>query len=95
LFGTPASNLARFVLPAASFAEKDGAFVNHAGLAQAIHWAVRPGIGIRTDGQVFLDLLQRKGLFHASTLRQELAAEMPFFAPLAKGDIGDLGIRLG
>src|SRR6516225_152878 len=92
LFGSPASNLARYVLPAASFAEKDGTFVNHAGLAQALHWAVRPGPGIRTDGQVFLDLLQRKGLFHASTLRQELASEVPFFAPLAKGDIGDLGI---
>jgi NADH-quinone oxidoreductase subunit G len=94
LFGTPASNLARYVLPAASFAEKDGTFVNQAGLAQAIHWAVRPGPGMRTDGQVFLDLLQRKGLFHAATLRQELASEVPFFAPLAKGDIGDLGIRI-
>ncbi|HMF17961.1 MAG TPA: molybdopterin-dependent oxidoreductase [Gemmataceae bacterium] len=94
LFGSPASNLARYVLPAASFAEKDGTLVNHAGLAQAIHWAVRPGTEMRTDGQVFLDLLQRKGLFHAETLRQELASEVPFFAPLAKGDIGDLGIRL-
>ena len=93
-FGSPASNLARYVLPAASFAEKDGTFVNHAGLAQAIHWAVRPGTEMRTDGQVFLDLLKRKGLFHAATLRQELASEVPFFAPLAKGDIGDLGIRL-
>src|SRR5262249_16925141 len=41
LFGTPASNRARYVLPASSFAEKDGTFVNHAGLAQALHWAVR------------------------------------------------------
>src|SRR5262249_52575732 len=41
LFATPASAAARYVLPAASFAEKDGTFVNHAGLAQAIHWAVR------------------------------------------------------
>jgi NADH-quinone oxidoreductase subunit G len=94
LFGSPASNLARYVVPAASFAEKDGTFVNHAGLAQALHWAVRPSPGIRTDGQVFLDLLQRKGLFHASTLRQELASEVPFFAPLAKGDLGEYGIRL-
>jgi NADH-quinone oxidoreductase subunit G len=94
LFASPASDLARYVLPAASFAEKDGTFVNHAGLAQAIHWAVRPGPEMRTDGQVFLDLLQRKGLFHGSTLRQELASEIPFFRWLAKGDIGDLGIRL-
>ena len=54
------------MLPAASFAEKDGTFVNHAGLAQAIHWAVRPPGECRTDGQVFLDLLERRGLVHAA-----------------------------
>ena len=57
-----------------SFAEKDGTFVNHAGLAQAIHWAVRPPGMLDTDGQVFLDLLERRGLMHAPTMRQELAA---------------------
>jgi NADH-quinone oxidoreductase subunit G len=93
LFATPASAQARYVLPAASFAEKDGTFVNHAGLAQAIHWAVRPPRGCRTDGQVFLDLMERRGLWHAPTLRSELAAEVPYFAPLA-ADPGEYGIRL-
>ncbi len=88
------SAAAKYVLPAASFAEKDGCFVNHAGLAQAIHWAVRPGANVRTDGQIFLDLLQRRGLLHAETLRQELAREVQFFAPLAAGNLGDQGIRL-
>ncbi len=88
------SESAKYILPAASFAEKDGCFVNHANLAQAIHWAVRPsGLG-RTDGQVFLDLLQRRGLLHAETLRQELAAEVPFFAPMKDGVLGDNGVRL-
>ncbi len=41
LFATPASDRATYILPAVSFAEKDGTFVNHAGLAQAIHWARR------------------------------------------------------
>src|SRR5262249_28167119 len=62
LFASPVSALAKYVLPAVSFAEKDGTFVNHAGLAQAVHWAVRPPRGARTDGQVFLDLLERRGL---------------------------------
>ena len=48
----------------------------------------------RTDGQVFLDLLERRGLVHAPTLRKELAAEVPYFAPLAGGDLGEYGIHL-
>jgi NADH-quinone oxidoreductase subunit G len=94
LFQTPASQAARYVVPAASFAEKDGTFVNHAGLAQAIHWAVRPGRQGRTDGQVFLDLQERRGLVHVPTLRGELAAEVPYFKPLASGEIGEQGVRL-
>jgi NADH-quinone oxidoreductase subunit G len=95
LFPTPASAIARYVLPAASFAEKDGTFVNHAGLAQAIHWAVRPLRECRTDGQVFLDLLQRRGLLHAATIRAELAREVPYFAPLAEEELSPNGISLG
>ncbi|HWY85722.1 MAG TPA: molybdopterin-dependent oxidoreductase [Gemmataceae bacterium] len=94
LIPSAASAAAKYVLPAASFAEKDGCFVNHANLAQAIHWAVRPsGLG-RTEGQVFLDLLERRGLLHAETLRQELAAEVPFFEALKDGYLGNHGVRL-
>ncbi len=93
LFASQVSALAHYVVPAVSFAEKDGTFVNHAGLAQALHWAVRPPKGCRTDGQFFLDLVERRGLLHAPTLRAELAAEVPYFAPLAGGP-GELGVRL-
>jgi NADH-quinone oxidoreductase subunit G len=95
LFASPASALAKYVLPAASFAEKDGCYVNHADLAQAIHWAVRPERFGKTDGQVFLDLAQRRGLVHAETIRRELAAEIAYFAPLAVGELGEHGVRLG
>ncbi len=95
LFPSPASALARYILPAASYAEKDGTFVNHAGLAQAIYWAVRPYRDLRTDGQVFLDLLERRGLVHVPSLRRELARDVPYFAPLGGGDLGDQGILLG
>src|SRR5262249_11947878 len=95
LFASPASVHAKYRLPAATFAEKDGCFVNHAGLAQAIHRAVYPPRDFRTDGQVFLDLMERRGLLHAGTLRAELAREVPFFAPLGNGDLGDEGVFLG
>jgi NADH-quinone oxidoreductase subunit G len=92
---SPLVDFARYLLPGATFAEKEGTFVNHAGLAQAIHWGVNPPGECRTDGQIFLDLLERRGLLHAPALRRELAAEVPFFAPLAAGDLGEYGVRLG
>jgi NADH-quinone oxidoreductase subunit G len=91
---SPVLGFAHYVLPGASFAEKEGTFVNHAGLAQGIRWGVTPAGEVRTGGQVFLDLLERRGLAHAPTLRKELAAEVPYFAPLAGGDIGEYGIHL-
>lgn len=94
LLPSPVSNFAHYVLPAASFAEKDGTFVNHAGLAQAIHWSATPAGECRTEGQVFLDLMERRGLVHAPTLRGELAREVAYFAPLAAGDLGEYGIYL-
>jgi NADH-quinone oxidoreductase subunit G len=94
LLRSPVSDFASVVLPGASWAEKEGTFVNHAGLAQGIHWAVTPTGENRTDGQVFLDLLGRRGLLHAATLRKELASEIRYFAPLAGGDPGEYGISL-
>jgi NADH-quinone oxidoreductase subunit G len=91
---SPVSAFAHYILPAATFAEKEGTFVNQAGLAQAIDWGVTPTGECRTDGQTFLDLLQRRGLVHAPTLRNELAAEVKYFAPLAGGDLGEYGIPL-
>lgn len=95
LWNTPLAQAAKYVLPAATWAEKDGCYVNHADLAQQIRWAVRPGIIGKTDGQIFLDLMERKGLLHAEDLRKELAGEVPFFASLAAGDLGLQGVRLG
>ena len=94
LLPSPVSNFAHYVLPGTSFAEKDGTFVNHAGLAQELHWGVTPTGECRTEGQVFLDLLERRGLVHAPSLRKELAAEIAYFAPLAAGVFGEYGISL-
>ncbi len=91
---SPIAQIARFVLPAATFAEKDGCYVNHANLAQAIHKAVRPGSMGRTDGQIFSYLLNRRGLLHADAVRQELAREVPYFAPLLDMPLGEHGVKL-
>jgi NADH-quinone oxidoreductase subunit G len=94
LLPSPISPNAGFLLPASSWAEKDGTFVNHAGLAQAIRRVVNPPRECRGDGQVFLDLLERRGLVHAPTVRAELAREVPYFAALAENDLGEYGVPL-
>jgi hypothetical protein len=41
-----------------------------------------------------MELAGRVGLFNARVVRQEIAREIPFFAPLAAGDLSDQGVRL-
>jgi len=94
LLESAASGKAQFVLPGGAWAEKDGTFVNHKGLAQAIHRGLRGPDGSRQDGRILMELLGRSGLFHASTLRQEIAGEIPELAALIVGDLGEEGALL-
>jgi NADH-quinone oxidoreductase subunit G len=94
LFASPLSALASYVLPSAAFAEKEGTFINHANLAQALRPAIRPPREVRTEGQVYLDLLNRPGLVHAPTIRAQMAREIPFFAKLLEADLGRLGLPM-
>ena len=94
LLGSAASAKAHFVLPGAAWAEKDGTFVNHNGLAQAIHRGLRGPEGSRPDGRILFELSGRSGLFHAASLRQEIASEIPELAALGVGDLGELGVSL-
>jgi NADH-quinone oxidoreductase subunit G len=93
LFTSPVCDQAKYVLPATSSAEKQGTFVNHANLAQTIHRAIRPPQEARTEGQVYLDLLQRPGLIQPALIRKELAKEVPFFASL-EAELDEHGRKL-
>jgi NADH-quinone oxidoreductase subunit G len=84
---------ADFVLPAATWAEKDGTFVNYAGLAQAIKKAAHAPGESRSEGQVYADLMGRRGLLHAGPIRAELAAAVPALAGLTES-MPPLGMRL-
>lgn len=94
IFPSPLSERADFVLAAASFAERDGTYVNHAGLAQAAHAAIRPPADARGDGRVLMELAQRPGLFNAMAMRKEIGAAIPELSVLAVGDLGEYGVRL-
>lgn len=90
---SPASTNATFVLPGGSFAERDGTFVNHSGLAQEIHRAISGPGEARPDGRILWELTGRKGLFRAATIRHEIAETIPSLAALSN-NLGDHGIRI-
>jgi NADH-quinone oxidoreductase subunit G len=94
IFQGPATANAKYVLPATAFSEKDGTWVNHASAAQTVKRACRPPLDTRLEGQLFMDLAGRPGLYNAAVVRKEMAAEVPYFAKLA-ARVGELGIKLG
>jgi NADH-quinone oxidoreductase subunit G len=93
LFPSIVTAAATFALPATSSFEKDGTFVNHAGLAQTFTRSVHPPQEARTELQLAFDLLGRKGLVQAAAIRAELAKVIPFFAGLAEKHLPSNGIR--
>jgi NADH-quinone oxidoreductase subunit G len=94
LLVSPASQKAHFVLPGAAWAEKEGTFVNHNGLAQAVQRGLRGPEGSRPDGRILMELLGRSGLFHATSLRKEIAGEIPELAALSAGELSEFGRSL-
>jgi len=92
-FTGPATDLAKYVFPAAAFSEKEGTYVNHAALAQTLRRAAKPPQETRQEGQLFYDLSLRRGLFNLAAVRKELAKDIPFFGKL--GDpVPELGVKL-
>ncbi len=94
LFATPLTAAAKYVLPATTAFEKDGTFVNHAGVAQTFPRATAPPKEARTELQLASDLLGRRGLVQAAAVRKEVAAALPEFAHLAVSQPPRTGKRL-
>jgi NADH-quinone oxidoreductase subunit G len=90
---SPLARKAHFVVPGVTSVEKDGSYVNHAGLIQSTEWGIRPVEGAHVDGQTFSDLLGRKGLYQADIVLAELAAAIPFFTRAA-GGVPEAGLNL-
>ena len=66
------------VLPSAAWAEKDGCWENFNGRIQAFTAAVPPPGGARREGDVYLKMLGRSGLYNAEMIRKEMGE--PFAA---------------
>ncbi len=84
LFHSKLTAAATVVLPATTAFEKDGTFVNHAGLAQSFPRAVKPGPEVRGELQMAFDLGGRKGLATVAAVRKDLAKDLPQFAALTE-----------
>ena len=72
LLPTALSESADVVLPAAAWAEKDGCWENFAGKIQPFLAAVPPPDGVTRDGEFYLSLLNRPGLYNAAAIRKEM-----------------------
>ena len=73
LFPSLLDTVAAFQIPSASFAEREGAFMNCDGLLQPFERAIPPLEGVKADGQFLYELAGERGLFRAEKVRAALA----------------------
>jgi formate dehydrogenase alpha subunit len=97
LFLTETAELADVVLPAASFAEKDGTFVNTERRVQRVRKAVNPPGEAKPDWMVFMDLMNRLGYDKkyndAEEIFEEIRQVTPQFAGITYDRIETNGIQ--
>ena len=84
LFLTPTAECADVVLPAASFAEKEGTFTSGEGRVQRLRLAVEPAGESRPDWEILSDLARRLGqdwnYLSLGEITREIAAVVPLYA---------------
>jgi NADH-quinone oxidoreductase subunit G len=90
---SPLFEQAALQLPSATFAEREGSYVNFDDRLQSFRWAVRPPLGVKTDGQFLWGLSGRGGLYKADKVLDDVGREIAFFAP-AIGGVSEHGIDL-
>jgi len=100
LFMTDTAQLAEVVLPAASFAETDGSFINLTGRLQVVHAAKRPPGQARPDWWIIAELARRmvdakrrkawepNG---AAGILDEISKVVPGYRGIDRGAVGELG----
>ncbi len=94
----PTSELADYVLPGASFAEKRGSMINGAGRLQRLNKAISVPGHAMDDFQILLQLKAAlgggNGIHTIEEVFKAMAEATPALAGLSLSKIGDLGIDL-
>lgn len=103
LFLTETAQLADVVLPAASFAEKDGTFTNTERRVQRVRKAIEPIGEARPDWQIVCDIARRMlrntqhvaqwNYTNAEEIMQEIALLTPSYAGITYARIDKLGLQ--
>jgi len=98
MFLTETSKLASVVLPAASFAEKDGSFTNFEGRIQRVRKAIEPPGDSLPDGEIIMRLADMMGLPMPYTSTQQVIDEIeemvPFYNHFSYTDVDKKGLEL-
>ena len=81
IFPTETTELANVILPAASFAEKDGTFTSTERRIQRIHKAVEPPGEARPEWEMICDLLRRFGVSAKYSSPDEVMEEISSLTP--------------
>src|SRR5688572_16501389 len=92
-FASPLWDRADYQLPGATFAEREGSYVNATDRLQSFDWAIRPPAGVMVEGRLYWQLLGRPGLYRAREVMQEIAREIITFSAAA-GGVPDVGVDL-
>jgi NADH-quinone oxidoreductase subunit G len=92
-FATPLWEHADYQVPGATFAEREGSYVNAKDRLQSFHWAIRPPAGVRTEGQLYWQLLKKPGLYHAAPVLDEISREFAYFSAALHG-VPEVGVDL-
>jgi NADH-quinone oxidoreductase subunit G len=80
LFENDLTAAASIVLPACSWLERDGSFMNADGLLQPFDRAINPPEGAQRDGQYLFEIAGYKGLYGGKRVRDLMAGTIPEFA---------------
>ncbi len=98
IFLTETARLAHLVLPAASFAEKDGTFTNTERRVQLVRQAIEPIDESRPDGQIACQIASRMGFegfeFDSpSQIMEEIARLVPQYGGISHQRLTEAGIQ--
>jgi len=98
IFPTPTSEFAHVVLPAASFAEKDGTFTSTERRVQRVRKAIEPVGQSRADWEIFCDLAKRAGYSgmqygSASEIMEEIASVTPIYGGITFERVDEVGLQ--
>ncbi|MEE9295090.1 MAG: molybdopterin-dependent oxidoreductase [Phycisphaerae bacterium] len=87
IFANELTGKATLALPACSWLERDGCFMNHAGKLQPFERAIHAPEGAKRDGQYLFDVAGYTGLYSGERVREMMAEEIDAFAEVAQAPL--------